>query len=93
MSQGSDRYDGPSAVAAIAAGDQLRRDPGNGYDRRAVSVWTADGRMLGYLPRIHNQAIAHLLDEGITPEARAGTIGGPAARPDIGVEITVVLPA
>jgi hypothetical protein len=93
---GSDRYDGPSAVAAIAPGDwlRLRREPENGYDRRAVSVWTDDGRMLlGYVPRIHNQAVANLMDAGLVPEARAGRVRGPSTRPEIGVEVFLALPA
>ena len=91
---GTDRYDGRSAVAALAPGDplRLRREPENGYDRRAVSVWTEDGLMLGYVPRIHNQAVANLIDAGLPPEARAGQVRGPSARPEIVVEISLSLP-
>lgn len=42
---------------------QLQREPRNPHDRWAVKVlWR--GRKLGYIPRVENTAIAHLLDSG-----------------------------
>lgn len=67
----------------------LRREPDNGYDAGAVSVWTADGVKLGYVPRIHNEALANLMDAGFAAVGRAGTVTGPAPRPDIGIEILI----
>lgn len=41
----------------------LVREPGNAHDPRAVRVdW--QGQKLGYVPRIDNAAVSHLLDAG-----------------------------
>lgn len=40
---------------------QLRREPDNPHDARAIRVeWR--GRMLGYLPRAENRAVAAVMD-------------------------------
>jgi len=42
---------------------ELVRESGNAYDHRAVRVdW--QGQKLGYVPRIDNAAVCHLLDTG-----------------------------
>lgn len=47
----------------------LVREPDNSHDPRAVRVdW--QGQTLGYLPRIDNAAVSHLLDSGQTVTAR-----------------------
>lgn len=48
---------------SIGAALDLVREPDNPHDKRAVRVdW--QGRKLGYVPRIDNAAVAHLLDSG-----------------------------
>ncbi|MBP9714470.1 MAG: HIRAN domain-containing protein [Sterolibacterium sp.] len=48
---------------------QLKREPDNPHDVRAVRVeW--QGQMLGYLPRSENQAVADEMDRGGRVEAR-----------------------
>lgn len=47
----------------------LVREPDNPHDPRAVRVeW--QGRMIGYVPRAENEAVARQLDEGNRLEAR-----------------------
>ena len=79
---GLGRYCAGTAFARIETGMQvsLRREPENGYDARAVAVWTEAGDKLGFLPRIHNQAVANLMDAGLRPVARVRRVsldGGP----------------
>ncbi len=55
----------------LKVGDPLRlvRKPDNPHDARAVRVeW--NGRMLGYVPRAENDAVARQLDRGNKLEAR-----------------------
>lgn len=42
---------------------QLRREPDNPYDPRAIEVW-AGRYKLGYLPRLDNCAASQLMDDG-----------------------------
>ena len=92
---GTERHDAPGLAAPLVSGQavSLRREPGNGYDPRAVSVWAQGGEKLGYLPRIHVQALAALMDAGIEARAEITGVRGPRARPDIAVAVAVVLPA
>lgn len=47
----------------VGEGIMLVREPDNAFDSRAVRVdW--QGNKLGYVPRIDNAAISHLLDSG-----------------------------
>lgn len=47
----------------VGEGITLVREPDNAFDPRAVRVeW--QGHKLGYVPRIDNAAISHLLDSG-----------------------------
>jgi hypothetical protein len=89
---GSDRYGAPSAGTALAPGGLLRllREPRNGYDARAVAVLLASGPKLGYVPRIHNEALANLIDAGFAVEARVARLGGRPERPDISVAISLL---
>ncbi len=50
-------------MLTIGAALDLVREPDNAYDSRAVRVdW--QGQKLGYVPRIDNAAVSHLLDNG-----------------------------
>ncbi|WP_449426793.1 HIRAN domain-containing protein [Rhodanobacter umsongensis] len=60
---GSQYYDCLAVLPDLRPGDrlQLRRQPDNPHDPRAVEVLWHD-RKLGYLPRLDNAAAASLLD-------------------------------
>ena len=52
----------------VGATLDLVREPENAYDQRAVRIdW--QGQKLGYVPRIDNAAVSHLLDNGQTLDA------------------------
>jgi hypothetical protein len=89
---GSDRYEAPTAVGALAPGDLVRlaREPTNGYDSRAVAVFLSGRAKLGYVPRIHNEALANLIDAGFAIEARVKRIGGRPERPDIALMVSLL---
>lgn len=58
-------YQGADCWEQLAIGQPLtlRREPNNPHDAQAVAIdW--QGRQLGYLSRLDNTAIAHLLDNG-----------------------------
>ncbi|HWQ39035.1 MAG TPA: HIRAN domain-containing protein [Burkholderiales bacterium] len=64
-------HDGKAVWEEMKVGDRLVlvREPDNPYDARAVRVeW--NGRMIGYLPRVENAAVARQLDHGNRLEAR-----------------------
>ena len=64
-------HDGKQLWGQLKVGDPLTlvREPGNPHDTRAVRVeW--NGRMLGYVPRAENDAVARQLDRGNKLEAR-----------------------
>jgi HIRAN domain len=42
---------------------ELRREPDNPYDQRAVQCWV-DGVFLGYIPKRQNPQIAEAIDRG-----------------------------
>ena len=68
-------HQAPALWRELRVGDalQLEREPGNAYDGRAVRVqWR--GRMLGYVPRAHNAAIAWAMDRGDTLSARVSRL-------------------
>jgi hypothetical protein len=59
----------------MAVGDRLDlvREPANAHDANAVRVqWR--GRMLGYVPRAQNQALAWAMDRGEPVTARIATL-------------------
>lgn len=72
---------------------ELRRAPENRYDPRAVEVRTVDGAMLGYVPRIDNQAVANLMDAGFRPSARVRAVVPDARRPEIRLDVSLALGA
>jgi hypothetical protein len=49
---------------------ELRREPDNPHDRRAIAVYTAEGAKLGYLPRAFNELPARIADQGVSLAAR-----------------------
>lgn len=56
-------------MLAVGTSLTLVREPDNHYDPRAVRVdW--QGHKLGYVPRIDNAAVSHLLDSGQVVAAR-----------------------
>ncbi len=58
-------YDCYAVLNHLQSGDplQLRRQPQNRYDQRAIEVFWKEHK-LGYLPRLDNAAAASLLDRG-----------------------------
>ncbi len=50
----------------VKAGTQLllKRMPTNAQDARAVAAMTADGDIVGYVPRRHSAVMARLMDAG-----------------------------
>ena len=76
----------------MSAGDRLEmvREPGNPHDPNAVRVeWR--GRMLGYLPRTDNAAVARQLDRGAVLEARVARLKENRNR-SLRLELEVVAP-
>ena len=64
-------HDGKTLWGDMKVGDrfELVREPANLHDPRAVRVeW--HGRMIGYVPRAENEAVARQLDAGNRLEAR-----------------------
>ena len=59
--------DDPRALeAALHQGDRLGcyREPDNPHDDKAISVRSAEGRKMGYVPRDTNEILARLMDAG-----------------------------
>ncbi len=77
-------YDAGEAWPELRVGDRLELalEPDNPYDARAVRVsW--HGRMLGYVPRKENRAIAWALERGERLSARISRLAehaSPARR-------------
>lgn len=68
-------HEGEALWSQMSAGNRLElvREPANPYDANAIRIdW--NGRKLGYIPRIQNQAAARLLDEGARLEALIGRL-------------------
>jgi hypothetical protein len=42
----------------------LKREPENRHDALAIGIFDEAGHDLGYVPRVKNEALAHLLDAG-----------------------------
>jgi len=77
-------HGGPELWGELKVGDalELAREPGNPHDANAVRVlWR--GRMLGYVPRRENAALAWGLDRGTRLRARISALAehpNPARR-------------
>jgi len=68
-------HEAPRAWQGMRVGDELElsREPGNVYDGKAISVrWR--GRMLGYVPRAQNAALAAAMDRGVPVYARVSRL-------------------
>lgn len=59
-------YEGLAVIPTLKDRQRLilQREPKNPHDRFAISVHTASGRKLGYLPRRLNEIPAKLMDDG-----------------------------
>jgi hypothetical protein len=59
-------YDGDTVIERLHVGMplQLRREPTNQYDSKAIEILTQDGVKLGYVPMRLNSRPASLLDSG-----------------------------
>ncbi|MFB6262126.1 MAG: HIRAN domain-containing protein [Bradymonadaceae bacterium] len=77
-------YDFADAGEPLDAGArvELRREPDNPHDRRAIAVDHPDGRMLGYLPRRRNTLPCRLMDAGYELRARVESVEGVDAASD-----------
>jgi hypothetical protein len=86
-------YDAPDVWDELRAGDALAlvREPGNPHDRDAVRLeWR--GRMVGYVPKRENAALARQLDLGAKIEARIIELAKARnGRQRIGYELYVTL--
>ncbi|WP_200384814.1 HIRAN domain-containing protein [Rhodocyclus tenuis] len=76
-------------LLSLGAALSLVREPDNRYDARAVRVdWC--GQPLGYVPRIDNAAVSHLLDTGHRLHASIVSLNA-SANPWERVEFAVFL--
>ena len=72
---GFNYHEAPEAWRHMRVGDalELSREPENIHDGRAISVhWR--GRMLGYVPRAQNAALASAMDRGAPLYARVSRL-------------------
>lgn len=68
-------HEAPAVFAEMRAGDvlALERDAANAHDANAVRVsWR--GRLLGYVPRRENAALAWAMDQGMPVAARVSAL-------------------
>ena len=85
------RYLGRRSYPSLLPDDRLvlLREPGNDYDPRAVSVWSTNGRKLGYVPRVANEALANLMDAGFDLDAHVTDMRWSGRRPEIRLDISL----
>lgn len=90
---GTGYHDAPRCAPRLRNGDEvvLRRRPGNSYDARTVEVRTTDGALLGYIPRVENQALSNLMDAGFPATARVRSVMPDTARPEIRLDVSVAM--
>ena len=72
---GFNYHQAPEVWQGMRIGDALRleREPDNVHDARAISVqWR--GHKLGYVPRVHNAALAWAMDRGEILDARVSRL-------------------
>ena len=69
---------------------ELRREPGNPRDPRAIAVYSCRGVQLGYLSRENAEWIAPRLDRGAAAEASVFTVA-PKGRPTSPLALTLGL--
>lgn len=76
-------------MLTVGAALDLVREPENTFDARAVRVdW--QGQKIGYIPRIDNAAVSHLLDSGQCLIARVTSLSE-SSNPWNRVEFAVLL--
>ncbi len=86
-------HEGEALWEQLVVGNRLElvREPANPFDTNAIRIdW--NGRKLGYIPRIQNQAAARLLDDGTRLEARISRMekqNNPWARMEVEVWLVV----
>lgn len=86
-------HEGEALWEQLGVGNRLAmvREPANPFDANAIRIdW--NGRKLGYIPRIQNQATARLLDDGTRLEARISGLekhNNPWARMEVEVWLVV----
>ena len=80
-------------AASLSAGDHvvLKLEPKNKFDRKAILVNMEDGRKLGYIPRIKNEVLYHLMDAGkhLFGIVKGGDIGDDLDPDDNWIEIFI----
>jgi hypothetical protein len=90
---GTAYHQASAAMPGLRPGDRvdLRREPENRYDPRAVQMRTTSGAMLGYVPRTDNQALCNLMDAGFRLEGRVSSLSPDRRQPEIRVDVLLVL--
>ena len=78
---------------SLKAGDRvvLRLEPKNKYDEKAILVLDSQRNKLGYIPRIKNEVLYHLMDAGkeLFGFVRDGDIGDNLDEDDTWIEIFI----
>jgi len=76
---GFEYYDGYDIFDQLAIGDELelRRQPENPYDNKAIEVYTHNGYKLGYIPRIDNPIPAAIADQKVAIGAEISGLRSP----------------
>lgn len=68
---------------------ELRREPLNEADSRAVAILDKAGRRVGYIPQSDNKVVSELLDEGQSLYARVQDIDVHKSWAEISIDIYV----
>lgn len=79
----------------LAVGDELelRRQPDNPHDKRAIEVYTADGHKLGYIPQVNNRIPANLADQNVAIGAEICFINETQDDyPAVGIRLYMIIP-
>ncbi|WP_022770145.1 HIRAN domain-containing protein [Butyrivibrio sp. NC2007] len=78
---------------ALNEGDRvtLRLEPKNKYDEKAILVLDPKGKKLGYIPRVKNEVLYHLMDAGkeLFGIVKGGDIGEDLDENDTWIEIYI----
>lgn len=80
-------------AASLKEGDRvvLKLEPKNKFDDKAILVNMEDGRKLGYIPRVKNEVLYHLMDAGkhLFGIVKGGDIGENLDPDDNWIEIFI----
>ncbi len=80
-------------ASALNEGDRvtLRLEPKNKYDEKAILVLDPKGKKLGYIPRVKNEVLYHLMDAGkeLFGIVKGGDIGEDLDENDTWIEIYI----